>query len=128
MADDFAALEREWAQAIADRDTDAARRLLADDFYLSSGIWRDREIEKPTWIDTMVEQTETDSIEVHDVQARRFGDIAVVSCRVAWHARWWGDDISDDYLMTDVWRRERDGWKVAWRASAGAPGERRLQA
>jgi ketosteroid isomerase-like protein len=127
VTEDFEALECEWAQAIAERDTDAARRLLADDFYLSSGIWRDREIEKSTWIDTMVEQTETDSIEVHDVQARRFGDIAVVSCRVAWHARWQGDDISDDYLVTDVWRRDEDGWKVVWRASAGAPGERRLR-
>ncbi|MFY9580757.1 MAG: nuclear transport factor 2 family protein [Gaiellaceae bacterium] len=126
MADDFEALEREWAQAIAGHDVDTARRLLADDFHLSSAIWRDREIQKTAWIDTMVGQTETDSIEVYDVQSRRFGDLAVVSCRVAWRARWNGDDISDDYLVTDVWRHEDDGWKVVWRASAGAPGQRRL--
>ena len=53
MTEDFEVLEREWAQAIAERDTDAARRLLADDFYLSSGIRRERELGKSTWIDTM---------------------------------------------------------------------------
>jgi len=127
MTEEFEALEREWAQAIADRDVAAAERLLADDFYLSSAIWRDRTIEKRTWIETMVEGTETDSIEVGDVQARSFGELTVVSCRVTWHARWRGDDISDDYLVTDVWRREPAGWKVVWRASAGAPGRRRLQ-
>ena len=87
MTEDFEALEREWAQAIADRDVEAAERLLADDFYLSSAIWRDREIGQ---------------------------------------ARWKGEDISDDYVVTDVWRREQDGWRVVWRASAGAPGRRRL--
>jgi ketosteroid isomerase-like protein len=127
MTEDFEALEREWAQAIADRDVEAAERLLADDFYLSSAIWRDREIEKRTWIETMVEGTETDSIEVHDVQARRFDDLAVVSCRVTWQARWKGEDISDDYVVTDVWRRDQDGWKVVWRASAGTTGQRRLK-
>src|SRR2546430_677505 len=127
MTEEFEALEREWAQAIADHDVDTARRLLAEDFCLSSAIWRDREIEKRVWIETMVESTETDSIEVHDVQVRRFGDLAVLSCGVAWRARWNGEDISDDYVVTDVWRREEDGWKVVWRASAGAPGRRGLQ-
>ena len=86
MTEEFEALEREWAQAIADRDVAAAERLLADDFYLSSAIWRDRTIEKRTWIETMVEGTETDSIEVGDVQARSFGELTVVSCRVTWRA------------------------------------------
>jgi ketosteroid isomerase-like protein len=127
MTEEFEALEREWAQAIANHDVEAAERLLADDFFLSSAIWRDREIEKRTWIETMVEGTETDSIEVHDVQARRFDDLAVVSCRVAWQARWKGEDISDDYMVTDVWRHDEDGWRVVWRASAGAAGQRRLK-
>ena len=43
MTEEFEALEREWAQAIADHDVDTARRLLAEDFCLSSAIWRDRE-------------------------------------------------------------------------------------
>jgi ketosteroid isomerase-like protein len=127
MTDEFETLEREWAQAIAGHDVETARRLLADDFRLSSAIWRDREIEKETWIETMVEGTETESIDVHDVQARRFGDLVVVSCGVSWQARWNGEDISDDYQVTDVWRREPDGWKVVWRASAGAPGRRGLR-
>jgi ketosteroid isomerase-like protein len=127
MVEDFEALERQWAEAIAKRDLDAAGRLLADDFYLSSAIWRDRKIDKGMWLATMVEATETESIEVHDVQARRFGDLAVVSCRVAWRATWNGEDISDDYLVTDVWRREDGRWRVAWRASAGSPGGRELR-
>ncbi len=122
MTDEFRGLEEEWAQAIKNHDTAAADRLLADDFYLSSAIWRDRRIEKATWLDTMVHGVETEDISVHDLEARRFDKVAVVTCRIAWRATWDGEDISDDYLVADVWV-ERDGrWQVVWRSSARRSG------
>jgi hypothetical protein len=115
-------LERQWAEAIRLRDRVANHRLLADEFFLSSAIWRDRRIEKEPWVENILTEVETDSIAVSDVRSQVFGDFGVVSCRVAWHARWRGENISDDYFVTDVWRRRNATWRVLWRGSSRRSG------
>ena len=118
----FEALERQWAEAIRTRDREANQRLLAEDFFLSSAIWRDRQIGKRPWVEHILADVDTRSIAVEDVQALVFGQFAVVRCRVAWRARWRGEDISDDYFVTDVWRRRNGGWQVLWRGSSRRSG------
>jgi ketosteroid isomerase-like protein len=118
----FAALERDWAEAIRLRDREANQRLVADDFFLSSAIWRDRRIGKRPWIEQILAEVETESITVDDVHSQVFGDYGVVCCRVAWRARWRGEDISDEYFVTDVWRRRNGDWQVLWRGSSRRSG------
>ena len=123
MTDQVLALEERWAKAISDCDLSAAARILDDDFILTSAIWRDREITKQEWLETLRDLS-TRAISCHDFEARTFGDIAVATGRLHWEAIWKDTDVSDDYLVTDVWVSREGGWRVAWRSSNRLSGQR----
>jgi ketosteroid isomerase-like protein len=113
---EFESLEREWADVVERRDVEAARRLLADDFVLSSAGGVSPSMSRDDWLATL-DQVETRSLECTEVEPRVFGDVAVVRARLRWNASVGGRDLTGDYLVTDVFSRHEEGWRASWRVS-----------
>ena len=116
MTDDFAALEDEWASIVERRDAGAARAFLADDFVLSSTGGVGPSVPKDDWL-AALDEIDTRSLVTRDVDARVFGDVAVVSARLRWDASLRDQDLTGDYAVTDIFTRRGDRWLAAWRIS-----------
>ena len=116
MTAEFEELEREWARIVEARDAEAARDFLADDFVLSSTGGVGPSVPKDDWL-AALDEIDTRSLVPRDVDARVFGDVAVVSARLRWDASLRDQDLTGDYAVTDVFTRRDDRWLAAWRIS-----------
>jgi ketosteroid isomerase-like protein len=119
-ADDFAELEAEWARIVRDGDVEAAREFLADDFVLTSTGGVGPHVTKDDWVRTLAE-IDTRSLSCRDVDARVFGDVAVVRAWLHWDASLGERDLTGDYAVTDVFGRDGGRWRPAWRISLRLP-------
>ena len=119
-AAEFEALEREWARIVETRDADAGRDFLADDFVLTSTGGVGPHVPKDEWLRALAE-IDTRSASCRDVEARVFGDVAVVRAWLHWDASLDGRDLTGDYAVTDVFERDGDRWRAAWRISLRLP-------
>jgi ketosteroid isomerase-like protein len=117
---DFAALETEWASIVERRDKEAARAFLADDFVLSSTGGVGPNVAKDEWL-TALDEIQTRSLVPRDIDARVFGEVAVVSARLRWDATLRDQDLTGDYAVTDVFTRHGDRWLASWRISVRLP-------
>jgi ketosteroid isomerase-like protein len=114
------ALEGEWARIVEARDSEAARDFLADDFVLTSTGGVGSQVPKEEWLRTLAE-IDTRSLSCRDVEARVFGDAAVVRAWLRWEASLGERDLTGDYAVTDVFRRDGGRWRAAWRISLRLP-------
>ena len=119
-ADELAALEAEWARIVEARDVEAARGFLADDFVLTSTGGVGPHVPKDEWLRALA-QIDTRSASCRDVEARVFGDVAVVKASLRWDASLGERDLTGDYVVTDVFRRDGGRWRAAWRISLRLP-------
>lgn len=111
-----------WTEAIRQSDVSAAAGFLADDFVLSSTGGVASNLPREQWLATLP-QIETRALSSDDVQARVFGDVAVVRHRLAWDARFGDRDLSGAYAVTDVFSRAGGTWLASWRISTRLSGE-----
>ena len=95
---------------------EGARKLLADDFVLSSTGGVSPNAPRDDWL-AMLPQIETRSLECSDVEPRVFGDVAVVRARLSWDASVGTRDLTGEYLVTDVFTRGDGKWQASWRVS-----------
>jgi ketosteroid isomerase-like protein len=113
---EFEELEAEWARIVEERDADAARAFLDDDFVLSSTGGVGPSVPKDDWL-AALDEIDTRSLVPRDVDARVFGDVAVVSARLRWDASLRDQDLTGDYAVTDVFTRGDGRWLASWRIS-----------
>jgi len=113
---EFQELEEEWARIVEARDADAAREFLADDFVLSSTGGVGPSVAKDDWL-AALDEIDTRSLVPRDVDARIFGDVAVVSARLRWDATLRDQDLTGDYAVTDVFTRGDGRLLASWRIS-----------
>ena len=121
MSEELQAVEERWAKIVRERDVAAAESFLAGDFVLQSAGGVSPNALKSDWIETL-SQIETRSIVASDVEARAYGDVAVVRLRLAWEAELAGRDLTGDYAIVDVFTRASDGWHPRWRISTRLTG------
>ena len=119
-AAEFEALEAEWAGIVERRDAEAARAFLADDFVLSSTGGVGPSVPKDEWL-AALDEIDTRSLVPREVDARVFGNVAVVSARLRWDATLRDQDLTGDYAVTDVFTRGDDRWLASWRISVRLP-------
>ena len=119
-ADLIRSAERKWNEAILRRDASAMDGFLADSYFLAIGIKGQPllVVPRPQWLRTLkVYRLESQSID--DMQVHVYGDMAVVVMTYrqvgsAPGAR----DISGNFLLTDIWIKTNNGWRVAERHSS----------
>lgn len=112
-AEDLQEARRRFQRAIEERDGEAARDVLDPEYALVL-VQPDRTVmPRATWLDVL------DGYVVHEYAEEETvtdvaGDLAVVLQRVRTRATVHGQDRSGRFVITDVWRRSDDGWRV-WR-------------
>jgi len=104
-------------EAVRGRDAEAAAPLLHDDFELTSSLGTGLRVDRAAWLENMG-AIGTEALSARDAQVEEFGDVGVVVWRMDWQANWGDDDLSGPYLVSDVWLRAGDGWRLRWRSWA----------
>jgi ketosteroid isomerase-like protein len=112
--------EQKWNEAILRRDVAAMDNFLADSYFLAIGIEGKPlvVVTRPQWLQTLkAYQLESQSID--DMQVRVYGDTAVVLMTYRQTGTTPGNrDISGNFLLTDIWIKTSNGWRVAERHSS----------
>jgi ketosteroid isomerase-like protein len=114
--DDLKQLEEAWVAAVEGNDLERADAILAEDFVLSSAGGVGPSVDREAWLARLPEIT-TRAYGISDVQARVFGDVAVVKFNARWEASIGERDLTGDYFLVDVFTRRGDAWQASWRIS-----------
>ena len=114
-------LEREWRDALIAKDEDVLRRLIHPQFKLvgvrSTGSVA---VDLPQWIDAL-KRMDIASLEVRVTECVALENAIVATVDAQWKVRYLGQLIDERVLLTDVWVREDDTWRVVRRHSSPVP-------
>jgi len=106
--DTVAGLNRDYIRAVQTSDVGWFREMLTEDFRCSlpdgSLIDRERLLERAAC------PLDISNLEVHDVELRLLGDVAIVHARTTFST---GDGQPASGRYTDVWWRRPNGWMAA---------------
>src|SRR5258708_4250849 len=113
--------EKDWNAAIGAKDADKAVKFMADDYVLvgvrSTGS---STVDRETWLQSLVAMR-VFSYQTEVTRLRVYGDSAVVSVKGSWHISFNGQEVDENFFLTDVWSKRADGWKVVLRHSSPYP-------
>jgi ketosteroid isomerase-like protein len=110
--------EYEWWRAIQVEDWDLARTFMRDDFSITTAGWIDAPIGREAWLESLATRYVLDAFEFDEVEARRYGDVAVIQCRSAQsgHFKESSEPWNGVFRYTDVWVLDGDeSWRIAVR-------------
>jgi ketosteroid isomerase-like protein len=110
--------EHEWMTAVAKHDEAALRRIVADDFTMTSAFSTGELENKDSFIKNATQGVKGMSFEYHDTQVHMYEDTGIVKTRVKISYTYNGQDRSGDYMVTDVWVKRDGRWQVATRHSS----------
>ena len=113
--------EKDWNAVIGAKDAATAVKFMADDYVLvgvrSTGS---STVDRETWLQSLVAMR-VFSYQTEVTRLRVYGDSAVVSVKGSWHISFNGQEIDENFFVTDVWSKLADGWKVVLRHSSPYP-------
>ncbi len=118
VAREVEALERAWMRAWLERDIETCRNILDENFILTSatGVL----IDKAEWLDKATGAFSATEFTWLSIAVRRITDtVAVAHVKSRQVATIGSADWSGIFLMTDVWVKRADGWKVTARQGLG---------
>jgi len=110
--------ERDWMNAVAKHDEAALRRIIADDFTMTSAFSTGELENKDSFVKNATQGVNGMSFEYHDTQVHMYGDTGIVKTRVKISYTFNGQDRSGDYMVTDVWVKRDGHWQVVTRHSS----------
>lgn len=99
------ALNRDYIRAVQMRDVPRFKELLGDDFRCS--LPDGSLIDRATFLDRAARPLDISNLEVHDVDVRLLGDVAIVHARTTFTTR---DGRSASGRYTDVWAYRGGRW------------------
>lgn len=114
LAEELRQVEEAFAAAVEGGDVDAAEAILAEDFVLSSPDGMGGWVGRSEWF-TNLARMDVRGLGVSDVEPRQFGDFAVAGASVRLEASLGDADLTGDYRVVDVFRRDGGAWTLAWR-------------
>ena len=114
-------LEREWRDALCEKDMARLQSLVHKDFVLigtrSTGPFM---MMRDEWLDA-IQRREVDAIEVEVLDATAANDVMIGTVQARWRLKYLGRIIEDCVLLTDVWVKEDGRWQAIRRHSTPAP-------
>ncbi len=118
---DVADLERQWRDALVAKDEAALRRLIHPKFKLvgirSTGSVA---VDLEQWIGALA-RMDIASLQVRVTECVALDDVIVATVDAQWQVRYIGQLIDERVLLTDVWVRDGNSWKVLRRHSSPVP-------
>lgn len=101
-----------WMQAWKDNDIAFLENILAPDFRLiTSELWI---MPREKWLANIPNYI-CEEFEFKEMEVREYGNTGIVQSFYFQKANFNGQDRSGDFLITDVWVKHTDGWKVGHR-------------
>lgn len=114
-------LEREWTDALCNKDMDRLRALLHPDFVLigtrSTGPFL---MGRDEWLDA-IQRRDVAQIELEVRDATTLDNVMIGTVQARWRLKYLGRPIEDCVLLTDVWVHEDGRWQAIRRHSTPAP-------
>ena len=112
-------LEKQWATAIQKQDSAQMNRFLADGYFLAIGAQGQplRIVPREAWLETLKEYR-TESFTVDDIRVHTYGTTAIVLMLFTQKATVRGQDRSGQFVITDIWVKQEQGWRVVERHSS----------
>ncbi len=122
MTPDFEALERSVLQCIVDKRWADLADLLHDDVVITTAGWLNEPASKQTWIAEVAERHHLHGFDIHSVEVRDMGAVAVVLVLSTQRATWNDAPFEGMFRYTDVWRSDDcAGWRLAVRHASLLP-------
>ena len=114
-------LEREWRDALCNKDMERLHSLVHKDFVLigtrSTGPFM---MTRDEWLDA-IQRRDVDAIESDVENATAAKDVMIGTVYARWRLKYLGRVIEDCVVLTDVWIKEDERWQVIRRHSTPAP-------
>ncbi|HWX53086.1 MAG TPA: nuclear transport factor 2 family protein [Verrucomicrobiae bacterium] len=108
----FTALEKQLLQAVQKKDQAGLSSLLADDFTIESP--NADPIAGEDWVpQVMTPNYKLKSFIIRQMSVADLGDAAVVKFDRIQQTTSNGKDVSGEYFVVDLWRKDGDSWKLA---------------
>lgn len=115
MEQKFFDLETEWMNAWKNKDEATARKLIADEFTLTSSLTTGDLINKDEWIEKILHKLECKDLRIDKLQTRVYDKTAVLNIWFHQEAIVNGKEWNGDFLLTDVWIQKNEGWQAVAR-------------
>lgn len=127
---DIVELEKQWAAAIQLQDATQMDHFLAEGYFLVIAV-QDQPLQvvpRAAWLEALKVYV-TESFQVDAIRVQVYGDTAVVFMLFTQKAIVGGRDRSAQFVITDIWVKQENGWRVAERHSSRPeqPAEARSQ-
>ena len=110
----FLELETQWMTAWKNKDVTTARKILSDDFTLTSSLSNGGLVDKEDWIAKLAIY-DCKEFRFDKIQVRVYDNTSVVNSWFYQDASANGKDWSGDFLITDVWVKKAENWQVVAR-------------
>jgi ketosteroid isomerase-like protein len=104
-------LERDWIEAVKQKDRATLERILADDW---AGIsYEGKSFTKAASLaDTLAADSQLESYTLDPLKVRLFGDVGIVTGGNTEKSRFKGKDTSGHYVWTDVFVKRNGRWQA----------------
>ena len=112
-------LQQQWVAAIKNQDDKRISQLQAEGFFLAIGVqgMPIRVVPREAWLENLKGYV-TESYSIDDMRVSVYGGTAVVLMLFTQKATVRGQDRSAQFVITDVWVKQRGSWRVAERHSS----------
>lgn len=114
-------LEKKWNDAIQRQDLAQMELFLADSYFLAGGMQGRplRVVPRERWLENL-KSYKVHSYSIDDIKVSVYGDMAVVLMLYTQKATVGHPptDRSAQFVLTDVWVKQKSGWRVAQRHSS----------
>ena len=119
--DDRAALEqlqRDWMQAVEDRDMDRLEEIVADGFRFTAIHLHPEPMTREQWMGAALGGYQITTFAFEEMDIDVFGETAVIHSRYSQVASYHHTSLSNAFRLTDVWNRRDGRWRVVARHSS----------
>ena len=114
----LAQLQRDWMQAVADRDMDRLEEIVAPGYRFTAIHLNPEPMTREQWMDAAREGYTIVSFAYEHMDVDIFGDTGVIHARYSQMASWDQNNLSNVFRLTDVWSRRDGKWQVVVRHSS----------
>jgi ketosteroid isomerase-like protein len=107
----FSGLEKQLLQAVQKKDKSGLEKIVSDECQVA--FPKADPLDCGDWIDTvMAKDFELKSFSVRNMSVTDLGDFALVNYDRVQQATHGGKDLSGEFFVLDVWRKNGDNWKL----------------
>jgi len=113
-------LSHEWIEAVGRRDGDALDRILADDFLIAGWLWGGKLGDRQFYIDDCLRPVDLEqaTFSYDRWKFRIYDEFVIANCAFKCRALVAGKEWGGEFLFTDVWIKQGNGWRVVTRHSS----------